>query len=525
MGIYLSSDDLQFLADCSDPLPEANRINPYLLLDLVKVEDQDKSIRRHSDSNHANSEIFLEEQHLSSAAIFALNQIKEQLWKVWKLSKRTVLEWIADIKCLYEGFDTSGQGLITFDDFVMGLVLLNLRISVDLLMDIPYINRGYAGDGQHSYVQYRKVLAYVLVPPDAPKDEDGSGIPSATIGETNDKDNNTIKKHMTVTKKSLEPTLKQTIMTLIRLVRKRMSKFIISEKNTEEAWLEMLRVFERFDPTQSNTVKPRDFCLAVSVLLQEDDVAFTKEEWEEVIEYFADPLDTKKLSSTRSTRNGTHNNSKNELRVNYMIFCEMVLDPSEVDKKIKELNGTTTLSHTTSTSANEHHLDRSKRLLSGTPNSRKTMASTASNGAEKNFQAEIVGTGTRSSRGSSTPSKPAKEDPIVKRFQDANDKYNNLIRMGKSYGEHTETTTGDGYRTSRTNGQSSRDAAANRSKALSSSGNSPPPKPRPLSATISGTSTGSHKQTYASSHKSRTMPIADKLSQSKVRFNWDPTDE
>ena len=34
-----------------------------------------------------------------------------------------------------------------------------------------------------------------------------------------------------------------------------------------EAWAVMLRVFHQFDPQERDKVTPRDFCLAVSVLI------------------------------------------------------------------------------------------------------------------------------------------------------------------------------------------------------------------------------------------------------------------
>jgi hypothetical protein len=82
----------------------------------------------------------------------------------------------------------------------------------------------------------------------------------------------------------------------------------------------MLRVFAVYDPKESNHIHPRDFILASSLLVRPpasddshygDEVVLSSEEWKEVLE----ELRGHDLSNI----------------INYMEFCEMVLDRDELE--------------------------------------------------------------------------------------------------------------------------------------------------------------------------------------------------
>lgn len=89
----------------------------------------------------------------------------------------------------------------------------------------------------------------------------------------------------------------------------------------ENAWMCLLRIFRQFDPSETNYCSPRQFCLAISVLLSDDIVVFSQDDWKEVVGYYAMPL-PKKSSSTSSV-------SAVMSAVDYMAFCDMVVTPSD----------------------------------------------------------------------------------------------------------------------------------------------------------------------------------------------------
>ena len=59
------------------------------------------------------------------------------------------------------------------------------------------------------------------------------------------------------------------ILTILAVVRKSLRKFITSAEDFREARSVMLKVFRSFDPQEKNNLSTRDFCLAVSVLINE----------------------------------------------------------------------------------------------------------------------------------------------------------------------------------------------------------------------------------------------------------------
>ena len=62
------------------------------------------------------------------------------------------------------------------------------------------------------------------------------------------------------------------VSVLVNVIRKALHSFITTDDTLESAWMCLLKAFRRFDPSENGTVSPRDFCLAVSVLLGGDEV-------------------------------------------------------------------------------------------------------------------------------------------------------------------------------------------------------------------------------------------------------------
>jgi hypothetical protein len=92
--------------------------------------------------------------------------------------------------------------------------------------------------------------------------------------------------------KGMKMTLKKApvetpVSVLVSVVRRSLAQFIVNDHSLEEAWLVLLKAFRRFDPLESGKVGPRDFCLAVNVLLDGDEVLLNEAQWSNIVEHFS----------------------------------------------------------------------------------------------------------------------------------------------------------------------------------------------------------------------------------------------
>lgn len=106
----------------------------------------------------------------------------------------------------------------------------------------------------------------------------------------------------------------------------------------EQAWMTLLKIFQKFDADDAGTVTPRQFCMAVSVLLSDDDVIFTKEDWFHVINFYTVAVNPKKarmLGRLQERGAGVSEapGASGIQAVDYMTFCEMVVTPNPVYMK------------------------------------------------------------------------------------------------------------------------------------------------------------------------------------------------
>jgi hypothetical protein len=99
------------------------------------------------------------------------------------------------------------------------------------------------------------------------------------------------------------------VKALVDIVRSR--SLIRDDKEAEEAWARLLQVFSKFDPDRDHAVVPRDFCLAISVLMDGQGPVFSKQEWEEIIRFFQRDVGPQHAGM-----------------VNYLSFMNMVVDMS-----------------------------------------------------------------------------------------------------------------------------------------------------------------------------------------------------
>lgn len=118
---------------------------------------------------------------------------------------------------------------------------------------------------------------------------------------------------------------------LLNVVRKSLHSFICTDDTQESAWMCLLNAFRRFDPTESGTVSPREFCLAVSVLLGGDEILLSEAAWIEIIEAFTVKDDKKgKTGSSRRAAGSSAADKVSKVQVDYMEFGGLVLDPKAV---------------------------------------------------------------------------------------------------------------------------------------------------------------------------------------------------
>lgn len=569
-GLPLSDEDVLILADATDFLPEASRVRCDVILEaLVGGEhtvgspsqgwDEEDLLAEKRGGRGAGA---TEKPEMTEACLFALDHLRDLLWKHAARLHRSTLEWNADVRTVFKGFDKTKTGFISSEDFAIALDLLNARVAPELLQDIVFVPEG------PGLIDYNEILEYVLVPPTKAKpismgEETGrrtASTPSTRSG------GETVKVQRKVAQKE------SPVQLLLHVIRKSLHHFIVSDHSLEQAWVCLLKVFQRFDPQETNQVSPRDFCLAVSVLLDGDDVVLTKSEWAEIIDHFAS------LGMENAQQKRRQVDFLGGAMVDYMLFCETVLDPKELKSKMSDRNASSHGSDRQST------LDRGKQQLSkSTPLQRKNTQTnrtgTGTSRSSSGFHGHVVGssysstaalasnilskppmsasrtsamhtpTGTPASTRSRPQSAPRGlhidkgDDEVLRRFQQeprrsslatsssahrasgggslgynnagaaaadydaAFDKFNaNNANISHSSAGATKSAwnTDELYRVARTQGQASRASArTNKSATLRS-----PPK-------FSGTAgtRESSRSTYASSHTNR--------GSGQSRFNWD----
>jgi hypothetical protein len=209
--------------------------------------------------------------------------------------QRDRLHWSADVRTVFRGFDNCGTGFISTEDFALALKLLIAPVNADILRDIPQMPDG------PGLVAYQPILDYCLVNPSQNQDGDISGGTSVDqLGSIHANHRMTLSASTTdaITKGTTKstPAVDTALTKLANVVRRALQAFIVEDSTLQAAWARMLRAFHQFDTdsgdgqhSSSNhqgkmhSVTPRDFCLAVSVLMDGDDIVLSTSEWAEII--------------------------------------------------------------------------------------------------------------------------------------------------------------------------------------------------------------------------------------------------
>ncbi len=344
-GIPLSDEELLVLADSTDFHPLANRIRCDVVLEAIAFENT--STGAVEGEGEKKSKKSLMDTELSEAATFAIKHLKEQIWKTCKRLKRNADEWINDVNAVFRGFDNGGVGFITTDDFTMALALLNAPCNAEILRDIPSVPEG---PGMVSYID---ILEALLVPPASMVKSSGTTkgmgeVHKASAGSQENKRPDSADRQSSNTSSSAVSGLngkkgskltqaekdqqerEYAVNMLVNVIRKSMKTFIINDHSLEEAWMCIVRAFKRFDSNESGKVSPRDFCLAVSILLEGDEVLLTESQWTDIIQYFTEIAANKKDKKDTSTALGAPPIASQ--LVDYMAFAGKVLDTAECKK-------------------------------------------------------------------------------------------------------------------------------------------------------------------------------------------------
>lgn len=529
-GLPLSDEDVLILADATDFLPEATRIRCDVILDVLLMDHSKHSGDGDGDGDSRfddNGAVVIDASTIgrplkvkqSESGLFALDHLKDLLWRNATRLHRTNLEWIADVRTVFAGFDKGGNGLISSEDFTMALWLLNSTVSHDILQDISYIPEG------RGLVDYVEILKYILVPPKSKTGleihtksihsgdgKNGSGNADRSVSRGKD-----VKDAALSAKEHSKSNKDSPVELLVNVVRRSIHRFIVSDHTLETAWVCLLKAFQRFDPQETNQVTPRDFCLAVSVLLDGDDIVLTKSEWATIIDHFV-TLDegTDKHDKMKKTRQV---NFLGGAMVDYMLFCEVVLDPAEVKSRLTDSRGA------------ETRIDRGKKFLSKSVNKKDTFDDRGNNGKDSATSLSLQGKATlpSSSRNKATSSSSSasnrglqinpQDDEIVRRFRDI------AASSGKSELLVSDTSSGGG-RLGYNNAGASVDANQ------SQTSNRPPKKSvwntdelyrtvrtkeqaNHASARGKTVSLSSTRDNYASSHSNRGT-----TAKPSSRFNW-----
>jgi Ca2+-binding EF-hand superfamily protein len=277
-GVRLTDQEVLMLADASDAHPAADMIRCDVIVEAVSFGLSQGGIARPTDAN-----------------IFSLEHLRKQLWTTAGRLNRSVVQWQADVDSVFSGFDTgrsssdpnggdvSKSGFVTPEDFRLALDLLTANTAADILKDLPSWPKGTG------LVNYADILDVVLKPPPRVQAaENAKNKPSAVRaarkkkGGTDDidllgDDSDNVEDELAFLDDS------GPMATLLRVVRKGLLQYVGVGGALNGAKDALDKAFGRFDTTESGRVSARDFCLAVSVLLDGDDVLLRQAEWQEVV--------------------------------------------------------------------------------------------------------------------------------------------------------------------------------------------------------------------------------------------------
>jgi len=284
-GIQLAVSDVDKLVDATDCTPAGSHIDCNILLDLLPHGHGQKS----DFVGYASQ--------LSEAGEFALNHLRMLLWRSAARLQRDQREWETDVRTLFRGFDPYQTGVVSLEDFQRVLSLLNASVNDTTLLDITSGSR---------IIRLDDILSLLLVPPTKGTSDEFKVESTATITSKFNIKNNI---------KAMDKD--SAVSKVLHLTRKRLGKFILSDQSLEDTWVSLLKVFQKFDPKDISKVSPRDFYIAVSVLIDGDEAVLNQADWAHIIDHFK----SKESYPTRTEFSG------NEIvMVDYMAFCEAVLE-------------------------------------------------------------------------------------------------------------------------------------------------------------------------------------------------------
>lgn len=224
-----------------------------------------------------------------------------------------------------------------------------------ILRELPYLvhsTGGRSAEGPEDIaVKYEPLMEMLLRAPSTTlakpvNDDEKKKSMSMKTDDKNEKENqrSAVKDVKGVAKTTTTTAACSPLVSLVAVARR--SKDVApliqegTEASLEEAWMVLLRLFSKFDPAETNVVTPRQFCLAVSVLL-DDDVLLSKDDWEQVIAALTVRVPVDDHAHVRAhahahagagagARGNAHGGSSATsavVAVDYMKFCECIVLP------------------------------------------------------------------------------------------------------------------------------------------------------------------------------------------------------
>lgn len=116
------------LADITDSHPAALRVRCDVIVEALtpisttstntpststfpNTNNDKATTTSNSNNNNGNNKPMM-----SEAASFALSHVSELLWNTGTRQKRSPVEWSADVRALFQGFDAGNTGIIYIHD-------------------------------------------------------------------------------------------------------------------------------------------------------------------------------------------------------------------------------------------------------------------------------------------------------------------------------------------------------------------------------------------------------------------------
>ena len=366
-GLTLDEDEIHIIANSTDISPYAMRINCNVLTTILKSTSTTTNGNMNYDSfNQTN-------KGNNSNNKDVLRHLNELLMREARKQKRNENEWSADLLAILKGYDSDNTGIMNLQEFSDCLNIINIILPSKLLSDICQQQGTYNID--QCNINYQDMINIALNSHSSSSSSaiynndflnthssniDSQSNSRSKLGRGNisaNLNNNTYTSNQYSHTNNNNSTMRDNKPFAVNSLLKTVSRYLHRHSNTSNSkntnsnnsrnhtrnttannnneqdslWTTLLTCFKRFDDNNNNIITAREFTLAVSILVDEDELILSNEDWIDIIDYY-----TTNTNNSNNIMNNSSNNyntnllrNRNDIPIDYMRFCQHVIEYSK----------------------------------------------------------------------------------------------------------------------------------------------------------------------------------------------------